>query len=1051
MKLARILVAGCLLAKLVVAEPQPGPTRDWNVFLAGFTNSLFAGEYAQAAGWARANPKFAKELFALLRKAYGGPGRDAIDKQLDQRFFSLLAMELAKLGDRSALVEAKKRGWYLADLEDYQMQPPRLSSDAPGYPSVYHIGMWVSGNLQTSTALGDTPSVRGAFNNLLSLARHSREVSRRLNLAMVEDLTSGLEPLIENMSVLLEIDRGNSLAVDDRTFFEMSAKLTLAEGPFFDALRRNASPARLEKMLAEGRRKGLVEPGSLRDFVYQTHEFDLRQQRDARVSADEVLKLHDQAFGMLRGLKKLTLDDLPEQQINIWFELLTGLLKQPQVAARAQAALGDDLAFLQRALDATEDSLRLAGEWVDAGRALALWIKQKRILLKLARDYLAADRRQQCRQVLTICGDREKVRDRWQTKIAELEKAMLAAEPTTHIAALAKLGIVLERPHPHWRNGDFARLMEEWLSLEMALQEDPGTLSKLFAEADEFGQLARPILGWMAFDDPRWFYLSHLFTAKAADWQNRCTPVLASLQTDCDRLAFRPGQARLLAYRAELEKASDPEGALNHLNQAVALVEGYLNEFGASPAARAKLQDAYQPIYTALAQLQIEHGKGEQAFETLQRQMLADAVNRNAVNLAGDPRAEALQRVRGQSQELDAQFQANVQAGRDNTQTEQLLAKNKAEFHTVLTDLRQKYPNYESALAIRPINFSKSQKYLPPDAAVIQYFPTATTLYIFVVTHDKLVIRQVPLPEKQLQRDVSVLMVEMFKPMNLSRDSYSFAQPDPELARLRDALTGLHNVLITPVEGDLAGIKVLAFIPTGCLHYVPYAALARPRGQGLEFLVERFPCVNLVKSSDLDQVGRQATPGDGGLLALGNPDGSLPGAEREVGQIAQHFARSKKLLGKQATTGSLKTLDPGTSYLHMATHGVLDSFDPKKSYLLMAGGHLTMPEIYELNLDGVRLVTLSACQTAREGSNPGSELSSLAEAFSVAGTNSVVASLWSVSDAATEKLMGEFYNGLLSKHSLASSLQQAELALLKDPATAHPFFWAPFVMLGDWR
>jgi len=1062
MKLTRALLSGCLLLALwcqpvgVGAETLPGPVKDFDAFYNVFTQNILEGEYARAAGWVRANPKFAKSTYAVFRDLPPAKRpKDPALKMLEQRLISVIAVELTKMGDRSVQLEAKKRGWYLADMVNYRPHP-RLSIDAPGYGPLARAGNWAFGRLVISSQLGDSESLQPAVDYVRSVGLRLQETNQRLKLVVLDDPLAEILPLSECMPIALEAVRGNTLAVKDGEFFDRMQKLaegTIPESDFFVALRRNGSPARLEKMLAEGRRRGRVQPGTRRQFVYQTYEVDLRLQRDSKVSPEELLSLHDQAFQSLRQVKDLDLSNVPEQELAIWFELLTGLLSQPRFGERAQAALGDDLAFLQKVIDATElEPTGVPEGWNRDGHLLALLLKEKRILLSLARAYWAKDRRRQARQVLQICGSRVWFRDRWQTLLADLEKAMQAQAPTADLAILARQGIVMQPGKPHWREGYFARLMEDWCTLEMALQEDPTALPELFAEADKFGKLARRHLGWMGFDDPRWFYLGHLFgNHPGNDWQARAEPVLASLQADCDRLAFRPGQARLLAYRAELQKASDPDGALKRLNEAVALVENYLNEFGASPNAREKLEQAYQPIYSALAQLQIEHGKAEQAFETLQRQQLADAVNRNSANLAANPRAEALLKVRGKGQELGALFQANAQAGRDNTQTQQLLAQNKAEFHTVLTDLRRQYPNYESALAVRPTNFSKSQKYLPKDAAIVQYFPTVSTLYIFVVTHDKLVIRQVPLGQKQLEREVSKLMREMFKPVESRLASYSFSDRHPSMAPLCESLQSLHQALITPIESDLTGAKVLAFIPTGSLHYVPFSALARPRGQGLEFLVERYPCVNLVKSSDLDQVGRQATSGGGGLLALGNPDGSLPGAEREVGRIAKQFSQSKKLIGKQATSQSLKGLDPGISYLHMATHGVLDSHDPKKSYLLMAGSQLTVPEIYELDLEGVRLVTLSACQTAREGNSPGSEISSLAEAFSVAGTNSVVASLWSISDDATEKLMGEFYKGLISEQSVAISLQQAELSLLKDPATAHPFFWAPFVMLGDWR
>ena len=158
------------------------------------------------------------------------------------------------------------------------------------------------------------------------------------------------------------------------------------------------------------------------------------------------------------------------------------------------------------------------------------------------------------------------------------------------------------------------------------------------------------------------------------------------------------------------------------------------------------------------------------------------------------------------------------------------------------------------------------------------------------------------------------------------------------------------------------------------------------------------------------------------------------------------------LLGSEATSARLRKLDPDTGYMHLATHAELSGSDPRNSYLVMAqGGRMRASDIYDLDWQGVRLVTLSACKTALQEGTPGAAITNLAEAFRVAGGRSVVASLWSVSDDGTEKLMVEFYRALAQGKSLAAALQQAEQATSKTPRFAHPFYWASFTLFGDWR
>ena len=188
------------------------------------------------------------------------------------------------------------------------------------------------------------------------------------------------------------------------------------------------------------------------------------------------------------------------------------------------------------------------------------------------------------------------------------------------------------------------------------------------------------------------------------------------------------------------------------------------------------------------------------------------------------------------------------------------------------------------------------------------------------------------------------------------------------------------------------------------------------------------------------------------MIVVGNPDETLPSAELEAEAVVGFFAKAKLLLRGQATLASLiESLKSPVSYLHMATHGVLDPTDPTASYIVLAGSRLHNYEIAAMKLNGTRLVTLSACQTALGSQEPGSEVASLAQAFGFAGAPCVVATLWSIDDQQTKKLMSEFYGRLKAGDSVAEAMNYSQLALLKSPQSAAPFYWAGFQVGGDWR
>jgi CHAT domain-containing protein len=110
-----------------------------------------------------------------------------------------------------------------------------------------------------------------------------------------------------------------------------------------------------------------------------------------------------------------------------------------------------------------------------------------------------------------------------------------------------------------------------------------------------------------------------------------------------------------------------------------------------------------------------------------------------------------------------------------------------------------------------------------------------------------------------------------------------------------------------------------------------------------------------------------------------------------------------------------------------------------------------LEERFHLDTSTTRLVTLSACESHLGGFDPGAVYSSLSRAFIKAGVPAVVASLWKVDDDATRVLMDIFYRELAKGSSCAEALRQAQRTMRARPEYAQPFFWAPFVLMGDWR
>jgi CHAT domain-containing protein len=189
----------------------------------------------------------------------------------------------------------------------------------------------------------------------------------------------------------------------------------------------------------------------------------------------------------------------------------------------------------------------------------------------------------------------------------------------------------------------------------------------------------------------------------------------------------------------------------------------------------------------------------------------------------------------------------------------------------------------------------------------------------------------------------------------------------------------------------------------------------------------------------------------------------LPFTRREADAIASLVAREDVFEATDFQASRPTVLSgalQGYRIVHFATHGVLDDSRPALSGLILSlvdqrgnpqDGFLRLHDIYNTRVDA-DLVVLSACQTALGKQIRGEGLVGLARAFMYAGAPRVVASLWEVSDVATAELMRRFYRNMLQQNlTPAAALRSAQLEIAKKPQWRSPYYWAGFVLQGDWR
>ena len=184
---------------------------------------------------------------------------------------------------------------------------------------------------------------------------------------------------------------------------------------------------------------------------------------------------------------------------------------------------------------------------------------------------------------------------------------------------------------------------------------------------------------------------------------------------------------------------------------------------------------------------------------------------------------------------------------------------------------------------------------------------------------------------------------------------------------------------------------------------------------------------------------------------------ALPGVENEIQDIAKNV-NSQLLLNQNFTNNRLrKTLKETTSapILHLATHGQFSS-KPEETFILTWNDRIGVNELEGLlkvreetpKLIPIELLVLSACQTAEGDSRSALGIAGIALR---SGARSTVGTLWPVSDESTSILMDEFYEQIKkTSQNKAQILREAQLKLIKSENFNHPFYWAPFVLIGNW-
>lgn len=355
------------------------------------------------------------------------------------------------------------------------------------------------------------------------------------------------------------------------------------------------------------------------------------------------------------------------------------------------------------------------------------------------------------------------------------------------------------------------------------------------------------------------------------------------------------------------------------------------------------------------------------------------------------------------------------------------------------------------------------------DAVMLQIASLGDATHLFLTGPEASVHRQVQIKRQDLARLV-------FGALNAvqNRDPAADAQ-----------LRKLYDVLVAPVAADLkaSGAKTVMLNLQGFLRYVPFAALT----DGKRYLVEDYALslYTPAAKTEFKLAGRAPDKSAGFGVTVAHPGfAALPGVAQEIGAIFGGNGALGALSGAASLDDKFTrdtfqaALKARPAIIHIASHFKLVPGRETDSFLLLGdGSSLSLADIRRgrgFRFGGVDLLTLSACETARGADGEGDEFESFGALAQMNGASAVMATLWPVADEETAALMRSFYLHMMTPGiTKAEALREAQLEAIhgataamaatsdrgavslistarKPIGSSHPYFWSPFVLMGNW-
>lgn len=398
--------------------------------------------------------------------------------------------------------------------------------------------------------------------------------------------------------------------------------------------------------------------------------------------------------------------------------------------------------------------------------------------------------------------------------------------------------------------------------------------------------------------------------------------------------------------------------------------------------------------------------------------------------------------------------------------------------------------NINNSLYYNKIDQQLIKKNIKKNQAIISYFVDKEQLFLNYLSKEKILIKNVKIDEFEISNYVSAIRNSILIDENKKLKKFDFKNSSE-----------LYQIILRPIEKEIYDKDELIIIPHKSLLSLPFEVLIKDYNNqidysdakwlGKKYSISYHP--SIYSYLNLKNISFEKTDIELAFLGLGDPKfktekkliskktdltklmlrnvanvdeinkmTELPETSDELKIISNIFKnQSKLLLGKEFTESKIKNMDLSNfKYITFATHAIVANqitniaepgliLTPPNNPSTKDDGILTVSEINKLNLKS-DIVILSACNTASEDGSPNGEgLSGLTSAFFQAGTKSMLVTHWDVETNSAVKLTTGSLKNLESSESLSKALQKTKISMINNKDTAHPFYWAPFVLIGN--